>query len=356
MTDGQHGGGVLRAARELGRPVAELFDFSASINPLGTPVGALQAAREALDLAGHYPEIAAASLGAALAAHHRLPERCVLPGNGSTELLYLLPRVLRPRRALVVVPAFSEYGRSLHSAGTALDAFALRPEDDFRLDPEALLESLHPDTDLVLLANPANPTGVGIGPEVLEELARRLRGRALLAVDEAFVDFCPALSVIGRVPVLDNLWVFRSLTKFYALAGLRAGYLAGPAGGVARLAAAKEPWTLSTPALEAAKACLAENDFRRRTLEAIPPLRRALAEGLEELGMTVFAGQANYLLARLEERMPGAAEIAAALRPIGILIRDCANFPPLDGRYLRVAVRGERENLRLLEALTEVLK
>ncbi|OHB29972.1 MAG: threonine-phosphate decarboxylase [Desulfuromonadaceae bacterium GWC2_58_13] len=350
-----HGGAVARTARELGVPMGDILDFSASINPLGVPDGVLAAARESLLEAVHYPEIDAASLRGALAAHHGLPAENLLPGSGSTELLYLLPQVLRPRRALLVTPAFSEYERAFSQAQVQLDFFPLCPEDGFQLDPDKLLRALPTDTDLILLANPGNPSGAGVDPEVIETLARQVREQAVVAVDEAFVDFCPRRSVLERVAGHGNLYVFRSLTKFYAIPGLRAGYLAGPARGIARLAAARLPWSLSTPALAAASACLAEEEYRRRTLAAIPRLRDALAEGLIALGMRVFPGEANYLLARLLDGMPEAAFLADGLRPKRILIRDCADFPPLDGRYLRVAVRSAGENRRLLQALGELL-
>jgi threonine-phosphate decarboxylase len=346
-----HGGGAHRLARELGRPLADILDFSASINPLGMPPAVLAAARQGVAEAVHYPEIDAASLRAALALHHRLPPECLLPAGGSTELLYLAARALRPRRALLVTPAFSEYERALAQVGTKIDLFPLLPEEGFQLDLCRLLRSIRPDTDLVLLANPGNPTGARVAPEQIEALARAVREQALLAVDEAFVDFCPEASVIGRVQEHTNLYVFRSLTKFYAIPGLRAGYMAGSPRGIARLAELQHPWPLSTPALAAALACLGEAEFRAATLEAIPRLRQALAQGLTELGLSVFPSQANYLLARLEGAGESAAALAAALRLQGVLIRDCGNFPPLDGRHLRLAVRGDGENRRLLEAL-----
>ena len=350
-----HGGDVARAARELGLAPEAVLDFSASINPLGMPEGALAAAREAIIRAVHYPEIDAATLGEALATHHGLDPSQLLPAAGSTELIYLLPRVLRPRRALLVRPAFSEYARSLELAGVPWDAFDLTPETNFQLDPRTLLAAVGPETDLVLLANPGNPSGRGIAPSLLEELARALRERALLVVDEAFVDFCPEHSLLDRVGFHHNLYLLRSLTKFYAIPGLRAGFLVGPPMGVQRLGAAREPWALSTPALAAATACLAATDYRRATGALVPQLRGELSSGLASIGLNVFLGDANYLLAHLPSPLPGAAETAGRLFRRGILIRPCGNFPPLNDRYLRLAVRPREEQQCLLAALAEVL-
>jgi len=350
-----HGGTAFALARELGVPVSRVLDFSASINPLGMPGLVRDAGRAALDEAVHYPEIDAASLVCDLARFYELDPRHILPGAGSTELIYLLPRLFRTRRALLVVPAFSEYARGPAQVDAGLDYMQLTAEKDFRFEAEKLLTNLHPDTDLVLIANPGNPTGVGIDPEDLEAVARALRGRARLVVDEAFADFCPRRSLLNRVPRHDNLYVLRSLTKFYAIPGLRAGFLAGPPAGVARLAAGRQPWTLSAPALAAARACLQAGDFRRRTLAVVPGWRTELARGLRDLGMKVTPGEANYLLARLRPSQDDADILAARLRTLGILVRSCSDFRGLGNRFLRFAVRTSEENRRLLTALTEVL-
>lgn len=354
MTGAGHGGDVFAAARALGLPPQEVLDFSASINPLGMPAAVRRAARAAVDAALHYPEIDGAPLRSALAVHHQLPEEHLLPAGGSTPLFYLLARAFRPRRILLVRPAFSEYRRAFAQAQVAIDPFDLHPEEGFSLDPARLLSRLVPQTDLVLLANPGNPSGAAISPDVLLQLAQSLQGRALLAVDEAFVDFAPHLSLLPAVAECDNLVVFRSLTKFYAIPGLRAGYLAGPVDRIRQLATLAEPWGLSTPALAAAQACLAQHTFRRRTLRQVPQLRAQLADGLRQLGLTVFPSCVNYLLARREDG-GGATRLAERLRAAGILIRPCADFMPLDDRYLRLAVRTAPEQGRLLAALGPAL-
>jgi len=344
----RHGGDARSVAADLGLPLAQIADFSASINPLGPPPGVLEAAQEALEESIHYPEIWADSLRLVLAEHHGLPEACLLPGAGSTELLYLFPQVFRPRRALLLEPAFSEYRRALQQVDCSIDSLVLSPGAPF--SPQALLDRLQADTDLILLANPGNPTGAGIARQELLDLADQLPAGVALAVDEAFVDFCPELSLINLAGQRENLYLFRSLTKFYAIPGLRAGYLAGPPAGIVRLAEARQPWSLSTPALAAAIASLQADDYRQKTVESIPLLRRDLADRLNQLGLEVFPSRANYLLCRL----PGswnAIDLVARLRIEGLLLRSCTDFAGLDESYLRLAVRSAEENQRLLAAL-----
>ena len=346
-----HGGGVIKLLQQSGKARSELVDFSASINPLGLPSGVRQALVDSLPLLGDYPEIDAASLRRALAAFHRVDEGMVLPAGGSTALIYLLPRVLRPRRALLVAPCFSEYRPALEQAGCKVDELVLDAAEDFRFDPRQLLDALAPQTDMVWLANPANPTGAVIAPEILAELARAL-APVTLVVDEAFVDFCPQYSLVDVLPQLPNLVLLRSLTKFYAIPGLRAGYLLAAAERVARLVRDAEPWNLSTPAILAARACLDDADYRRRSFEQIPQLRAQLHDGLEQLGAHPFPAVANYLLCRLPVAWPDATELAESLARSQLLVRTCSDFSGLDGHFLRLAVRSATENSRLLEVLS----
>jgi len=350
MIRDSHGGGVDRAAQELGLSREQILDFSASINPLGLPESARQAIIRNIDRITDYPEIDAQSLCRTLARQQNLPEEYLLPGSGSTELIYLLPRVLKPRRALIIEPAFSEYAPALRQAGCWIDTHSLYAEDNFRFDPQRVLQSLHPETELVLLANPGNPTGIAIDPSPLRELATAL-GDCRLLIDEAFVDFSPEHSLLTAVAEFKNLFVLRSMTKFYAIPGLRVGYLAGPAREIALLAAERQPWALSTLALFVAKACLEDTLYQQQTLSEIPRLRAQLTHGLEQLSLTVFPSAVNYLLFRTPQLWPDAENLCERLREKGILIRNCANFQSLDNRYLRVAVRSTDENRQLLDAL-----
>ncbi len=351
----RHGGNILALAAAQGLELAELLDFSASINPLGPPGGVATALQEAFPELRHYPEQHAGRLTIALSAWHGLPAEQLLAGNGSTELIYLLPRVLQPGRAAVVAPAFGEYARACDLAGIPVDLLVLDPDDQFRFEPTRLLDRMHPSCELVFVANPGNPSGVPIPPPALRAFAGQLAGRARLVVDEAFVDFCPGYSLLGAVRECDNLYVLRSLTKFYAIPGLRVGYLAGPAAGVSELRDGQEPWSVGAPAQHAALACLTAHAYRRRSLRQLPRFRRQLVTGLQKLGLQVFDAAANYLLCRLPDGL-AAANVAALLQLQGILVRPCEDFAGLDARYLRLAVRTPEENRLLLRYLGALLE
>ncbi len=354
MNHCEHGGDLLQQARLAGHPPEKWLDFSASINPLGMPPEVVEAAHEGLTRSIHYPEVRADGLQQRLADYHGLPKDCLLPGPGATDLLYRLFREVRVRQALVVCPAFGEYARSIERAEGKIHPFHLSAENGFALDGKRLLGAVETDTDWIVLANPGNPSGAGIAPAELEVILERLPAGVSMLVDEAFVDFCPQRSLLVQRVRHPQLWVLRSLTKFYAIPGLRAGYLVGPSGKMTMVEAGLEPWALSTPAQMAAEACVGLDSFRRETLEVIPRWRDELRFGLEKIGIHTFPSEANFLLAKLS-REGSASVLRERLLKYGILIRPCRSFSPLDDTYFRVAVRSPEENQRLLQALSAEL-
>jgi threonine-phosphate decarboxylase len=347
-----HGGTVFAVARELGVAPEEILDFSASINPLGPAPGVREALAVAFDRLGHYPDDTAAELTAALAAWHGLSSAQVGVANGSTELIYLLPRLVAGSRALVVAPPFSEYARALSRAEWQVDYFTLSPTDGFALSLPALTERLAAGYDLLILANPGNPTGALVPlAKVAELLVACQRAGSFLVLDEAFMDFCEEASAKRLVAESGGALVLRSMTKFFAIPGLRLGYAIGATATIARLRELREPWSVNSLAQVAGLASLADPVYAARTREFVAAERDWLAAGLAELpGLAVFPSAANYLLAELTDGSSADA-LAARLRRERLLVRACGNFPGLDSRFFRVAVRTRSENEQLLRLL-----
>jgi threonine-phosphate decarboxylase len=329
--------------------VSDVLDLSASINPLGLPDSVEQALRENVGLLAHYPEPFADGLARDIAGHAGVLAETVLCGNGSTELIYLLARALRPRRVLVAAPTFSEYERACAlQAGCSCVRFALSPEEGFRVDPARYAAALA-GCDIAFLCNPNNPTGGLLERDAVLAVAdAAAAARCVLVVDEAFIDLADGQSVMGNVAGCAHLVVLRSLTKFYALAGLRIGYAVLPERLVETLRKYKEPWTVNSLAQAAARAVLGDREYRERSLALFREEKSFLEERFRELGITYFPSAANYYLLRIEDR----PETIAALRRKGILVRDCSNFDGLDGSFIRVAVRSRSENERLLKELS----
>ncbi|MCM2359802.1 MAG: threonine-phosphate decarboxylase CobD [Geobacteraceae bacterium] len=351
-----HGGNVFAVARSLGIPPEEILDFSASINPLGPPPGVRQAVTAAFDSLVHYPDSDCTELAAALARSHGVAPANVCVANGSTELIFHLPRLVAGRRALLVAPTFSEYAEALLQAGWEYDYLVLKSDAGFALSPDALRVELAKGYGLLFLCNPGNPTGRLYGrEEVAEILALCREAGTFLVLDEAFMDFCEEESAKQLVVASGAGVVLRSMTKFFAIPGLRLGYALAAPHLVERLAELRPPWSVNTLAQAAGLAALADSGYASRSLAYLAAERAFLASGLGELrGVRVFQGAANYLLAELTGGMT-ATKLRERLLASRILIRDCGNYRGLDGRFFRVAVRSREENRRLLAELIGVM-
>jgi threonine-phosphate decarboxylase len=354
-TDYDHGGNVFAVARSLGVRPEEILDFSASINPLGMAPGMKEALSSSFELLKHYPDSEAVELSLALAAFHGLEPATVCVANGSTELIYLLPRLIMGRRALIVAPAFSEYAKALEREGWEIAYLALAADNGFALSLQSLEARLAEGIDALFLCNPGNPTGALLPPATIEKVrALCCATGTFLVLDEAFMDFCEEESAKHLIDKGGGV-VLRSLTKFFAIPGLRLGYALGSPEVIAGLAALRQPWSVNTPAQLAGLAALADNDYRQRTRQLVAAERDFLAEGLAAInGLIPYPAAANYLLVEIT-RGPSAVELRRSLLGRGILIRDCATFYGLDGRFFRVAVRRREENVRLLDQLALAL-
>lgn len=356
-TTHEHGGNVFAVARSLGVAPQQIVDFSASINPLGMAPGVRDALADCLDKLLHYPDKGATELKERLAGYHGVSAAEVAVANGSTELIHLLPRVVGGKKGLIVAPAFAEYASALDRAGWEIDYFTLLSEDDFSLSLPALQAKLAQGYDILFVCNPANPTGSLLPRGDIEAVIGICRqSGAFLVLDEAFIDFCEEESAKHAMRQFTRGIVLRSMTKFFAIPGLRLGYAMGAPETIEAIAALQDPWSVNTAAQVAGIASLSDADYCSRTRKFVDQERERLAEGLCGLpGVRVFRSRANYLLAQLGNGMT-AAELRGQLMQEGVLIRDCGNFEGLDGSYFRVAVRLREENDRLLELLAETLK
>lgn len=322
---------------------AEALDFAVNVFGDGPPPHVRQALEEALDQVGRYPDDGAARAAAA-ARHGRAPEQALVT-SGAAEAFPLLAGALRVRRAATVRPCFTAPESALRAAGVPVVPVLRDPDQDWALDPAAVPE----DADLVVLGNPNNPTGTLDDPERVAALCRP--GRVTL-VDEAFADFVedPTASLAGRDD-LPGLVVVRSITKLWAVPGIRAGYLLAPHGLVRRLAAAQQPWPVSGPALAVLEMCCRDEAYRVRVAREVAAQRAHLAAALARLpGIRLWPSAANFLLLRV----PDGPGIDAALRRRGVAVRP-STFPSLSSDHLRVTVRARDRQRVLVDALTAAL-
>ncbi len=342
-----HGGDLYTAAMEY---QGEILDFSVNINPLGPPPSVLCAAQEGISGAQQYPDPDCRALRSAISRRDGVPADWIFCGNGASELIFRLALALKPCKALLTAPTFSEYEAALQAVGCDCSFYPLKAEFQFDLQAD-FLDWICPGVELVLLCNPNNPTGRVIPREILQAVAEKCREiSAVLILDECFLELAE-----GAEPLLldsPHLISLRAFTKSYAIPGLRLGYcLCGDSELLAALRRSGPCWNVSQPAQAAGIACCRLPHWPEAGWKLIQPCREGLKHALEALGFWVIPGQANYLLFQA----PGIFDLQERLLTQGILIRACGNYRGLARDWYRVAVRQEEENHRLIAALGQVI-
>lgn len=348
-----HGGNIRQLAARAGLDPSAITDFSASINPLGPPAWLRPLISSRIGSLAHYPDPDCHALISAISARHGISTGQILIGNGSTEILHLLPRAFPVRRAVIPVPAYSDYTAAAELAGLEIETFPLEEDRGFALDLNSLSSRLK-GNDLVFIGNPNNPTGTCAGSREIRKLAEA-RPDALFIIDEAFADFVEGMDrLVFNRP--DNVIVLCSLTKFYAIPGMRLGFAVGSEERISALKKLMPPWSVNTLAQAVGEAALADDDYARRTREFVGRERKRLSSALQAIpGLKVFPGAANFMLVKVERHGTDARQVARRLLAEGLAVRVCDNFPGLDGRFFRTAVRTGTENDRLCRALTGIL-
>lgn len=346
-----HGGNLRGLAEAAGIPAGEILDFSANINPLGPPEWMRRVVSAQLSSTAHYPDPHCTELLTAAATHYRVAGDEIAAGNGSSELLYAIPRVISCRRAVIAVPCYSDYRRAAEQAGFDVHAVRLNAPESFPIDFDRLAGAIEEQggAGLVVLGQPNNPTGRCFGAAGLRTLATRFP-ESWFVIDEAFADFVDGLDRLteGRPP---NVIVLLSATKNWAIPGLRLGFAVADRAVVERLRAALPPWSVNSLAQAVGCVALGDAAYLERSRRQVAAWRGELSGWLSQTrGLRVFPGEANFLLVRSET-----AGLPARLLRRGIAVRDCSNFEGLDASYFRVAVRTSEENARLANAISDEL-
>ena len=338
-----HGGDIYTNAVRL--------DFSANINPAGMPDAVKQALHDAVEHCERYPDPYCTELRRKIAEHERLPESCILCGNGAAEMIYAYAFALpKDKPALIVSPTFCEYEQALSAAGIAAEHYIMKESDGFRLTEDFLHTDFSKYT-AVFLCSPNNPTGITVESSILHNIAK---SGVRLFCDFCFLDLTETPEKYGISALLEtcpNITILRAFTKSYAMAGVRLGYvLCRDAEFLAEMSEKTQCWNVSALAQAAGIAALGCTDWLTVSVKHISAERRYLTEELTHLGIRVYPGEANYLLLYSDTGLYG------KLMARGIMVRDCSNYIGLSAGFIRIAVRTREENDRLLTELKEVLK
>lgn len=360
MIDRIHGGDIKYYLEDVPPCVDKLIDFSANINPLGLSPKTKAAIAENITGVVHYPEPGSRSLKKALAVFHNIKQDNLTVGNGSIELIYLIPKALKAKKILIVTPTFSEYEFAAKANGAKIIFVKTKENENFKIEFSNLQKVLS-RVDLVFLGNPNNPTGSCLHAEELSPLVEACaRHKTVLVIDEVFMDFvetCDEDSFLSAAPRNKYLLILKSLTKFFALPGLRLGYAVGHRDLVRSISGLQYPWNINSLAQAAGRDALKDSAYMNYSREYIAGEREFLFSGLKDIkGLKAFSPSSNFILCKLDGCSVKSAKVLnKRLVKKGLVIRNCGNFRGLNEKFFRVAVRKRDENRRLITALKEVL-
>jgi threonine-phosphate decarboxylase len=350
MYEYTHGGDIYG---ENGLAGKNLTDFSASINPLGMPKEAMEAAKSSIEFSNMYPDSDCRNLRAKLADFENIDKTHIFCSGGASDILFRFAYAARPKKILVTAPSFSDYERAAKAAGAQVIYYALKKENNFNVEKDitGLIFSALPD--IVFICNPNNPTGNLTDIALIKEMAKACEAvGSLLFIDECFLDFAEASHIHSAKTLIEkhkNVIILKAFTKIFAMPGLRLGYaICADAEVINRMRFCGPDWAVSNVAQAAATAALEYGwEYIEKSREFVKKERGFVSDELTLAGMTVYPAHANFIFFYC----PREIDLYGELKKKGIIIRDCSNFAGLGPGYYRCAVLTREKNKLLAEAL-----
>ena len=352
-----HGGNLEKAMEKYGISSEEIIDFSANINPLGFSPKIKEVILKNLDQLSHYPDPECKKAKKEISGYFGIDYENIILGNGSTELIYLIVQTLKPKKVLIPIPTFCEYERALNNNNVSINFYKLKEKQEFLLSMDEIISQLA-GIDLIFLCNPNNPTGTFLPKKEMLTLVKEVqRRRIFLVLDEAFIDLYEKESFIKEVKNYNYLIILRSLTKFFSLPGLRIGFAVSSSKLIEKLEAQKIPWSVNCLAQIAVREILRDEKFINKSKSFLLEEKEFFYQELSNIGgWKVYKPSSNFIFIKLLGDI-SSWELMDQLAKKGILIRDCSNFRGLEkGKFIRVAVRIRKENIKLLKEFKLILR
>ncbi len=349
---------IYQVALDLKIPERKVVDFSASINPLGVSKKVKAEMRRYLKVLPNYPDPDCRRLRWHLSRQLNVPDKNIVCGNGSTEVIHLIIKALKPEKLLIPAPSLPDYKRavmknssSCSSSSTTVNFFMLKEEDDFKVNMHEYIDAMN-GCDMSFLCNPNDPTGYLIERNQLLQIANEAKkNRCFLVVNEAFIDFVPEDSVATEVIHNPFLIVLRTMSTFHALSGIRLGFGIFHEEMMKNVLEKKEPWAVNTLAQRAGVVAIRDRIYKKQTFELMKREKRFVEEALKKYEISFYPSKVNFYLLKSDH----APLIYKGLRERGIVVKDCSDIKGLDERFLRIAVKTHRENTLLFKNISELL-
>ncbi|MBW6409209.1 threonine-phosphate decarboxylase CobD [Clostridium weizhouense] len=349
-----HGGNVKEIARKRGIEYYDIIDFSSNINPLGMSDKAKQAIVDNLKEIEKYPDITYFELKNEISEYENVDINDLILGNGAAEVLFNAVRALNPKRVLIPIPTFSEYKEAVEAINAEAKFYKTIEENNFHIKDD-ILDYIDNELDLIFICNPNNPTGVISDKKLLIDILKKSKktGTSVL-IDESFLDFIKEdMSMNSFIKEYSNLIIIKSLTKFFALPGMRIGYAITANNKFKNEINKITPaWNINILADLATRASLKDKKYIRKTIDYMEYQKSLLYNGLKELNnLTVYNPSVNFIFFKINSKI----DLKSKLLEDKILIRSCSNYEGLDESYYRVAVKLEEENIKLIKSIKNIL-
>lgn len=356
MSNVIHGGNIEELTRKYNLDKEKLIDFSANINPLGLNKNVKKTIIEAIEEINIYPDITYYNLKKSISSYEKITLDYLTLGNGAAEVIFNLVRAINPKKALLLAPTFGEYEEALLSINSKVEYYMLKEGNNWDINID-ILEKINKETDMIFICNPNNPTGKLTDRKlILEVLEKAKNYDCVVAIDESFLDFVKDnenYTLINYIEDYKNLFIIKSLTKFFAMPGLRIGYgITYDKTLIRKINSISVPWNINVLAEKGAIKALAEKEYINNTINYIENEKdRFYYELCKFNDLKIFKPSVNYIMFKINKNI----DLKEEMMKENIIIRSCSNYIGLDNKYYRVAVRKREENEKFIDVLKKIL-
>lgn len=357
MSKAVHGGNIEELSRKFNLDKEKLIDFSANINPLGINERVRKAIIDALDKVEKYPDITYYNLKSAISDFENIDYNNLVLGNGAAEIIFNLVRAVNPKKVLIPAPTFSEYEEASLSINSSIEYYYLKEENNWNIDEE-IIDLINEDIDIVFICNPNNPTGVITDKDILLKIIEKAKKtKTIVAIDESFLDFVKdshKYSLVSLLKEYDNIFIIKSLTKLFAIPGIRIGYgLSSSKDIISKIQTISVPWNINILAEVAAINALEDKEYISKSIAYIEEEKKYLYRELSKFNdIKVFNPSVNFIMFKTLKDI----DLKYELMKNNIIIRSCSNYNGLNESYYRIAVRRRKENEAFINSLSKVLR
>ncbi len=353
-----HGSDIEAISKKYNIKESDIINFAANVNPNGLSPRLKE--QFDINIITSYPDREYVALKEAISDYTGAPNQNILVGNGTSELISTFIRTIRPGKAMIIGPTYSEYEREVSLSGGRAYYFPLYEEDVFKLNLDLLNDRLDKTIDMLIICNPNNPTSSAIDLITMRHILDICKQNHIyVMVDETYIEFVSAIEAYSAVSLSQyytNLIILRSTSKFFATPGLRLGYaIIGDSNMISDINGHSKPWMVNSIAATVGEIMFRDNEYINSTRQLINEEQEYCYNALLELdGYKPYKPYANFMLVKINKVGITSNNVFESLIKEGLLIRDCSSFPFLTDKYIRFCFMNHEENKKLIDNIKNI--